>query len=393
MVQGRSHSSLGTCLVGTTKLFSAPVTPRKHEPIGVKTAVEAFRAHLTEISDGTTLECCSVACAFVETLTLGVVRHLPDVQVEARVSRHEESCSLNVHFGSLPIIGEIATRSRIPFDVWIASDLRFSMSKTDPVKLHISGLQMIPLADVRKFRELYRESQEESSVYQYWMNSKDEFPLETSKLRRIIQSLHDQTGFRFLPETQQVITIEGFTKDEDGFKLTGFTFRECGKNVAMTLHEEPIGSAEVARERNEWGKKIFSDPINRKMGEKFSASALALGRLKFGHALGLEGANPSLVMKLFSAATWWGAGSAGWHQFDHTWTCTDHKDSFGSIVEEQGRIIWRLDGDVTPGSNRVTRKSSRGGQIREGSAVPPFFVWVLFFIVPLVSFLATYFFS
>ena len=103
-------------------------------------------------------------------------------------------------------------------------------------------------------------------------------------------------------------------QDEDGFKLTGFTFRECGKNVAMTLHEEPIGSAEVARERNEWGKKIFSDPINRKMGEKFSASALALGRLKFGHALGLEGANPSLVMKLFSAATWWGAGSAG--QYD-----------------------------------------------------------------------------
>jgi hypothetical protein len=359
----------------------------------VKTAVQTFRAHLTEISDGTTLDCCNVACTFVETLTLGVVRHLPDVQVEARVSRHEESCSLNVHFGSLPIIGEIATRSRIPFDVWIASDLRFSVSKSDPVKLNISGLQMVPLADVRKFRELCRESQEQCSVYQVWMNGKDEFPLESSKLRRIIQSLHDQTGFRFLPENQQVITIEGFTKDEDGFKLTGFTFRGSGKNVTMTLHEEPLGTEQDSREKNEWGQKIFSDPVNRKMGEQFSASALALGRLKFGHALGLEGANPSLVMKLFSAATWWGEGSGGWHQFDHTWNCTDHKDAFGSIVEEQGRIIWRLEGDVAPGSNRVARKSSRDGHVREESSVPPFFVWVLFFVVPLASFLATYFFS
>ena len=45
------------------------------------------------------------------------------------------------------------------------------------------------------------------------------------------------------------------------------------------------------------------------------------------------------------------------------------------------RISFLINSDVVQTLPSIPRKSSRGGQIREGSAVPSFFVWVLFFIV------------
>ncbi|CAE8621363.1 unnamed protein product, partial [Polarella glacialis] len=42
--------------------------------------------------------------------------------------------------------------------------------------------------------------------------------------------------------------------------------------------------------------------------------------------------------------------AAGWQANDDTWRCTDRKDLFGRVLEEQGRVVW-----ITPGACAIPR--------------------------------------
>merc|ERR1712107_458057 len=59
-------------------------------------------------------------------------------------------------------------------------------------------------------------------------------------------------------------------------------------------------------------------------------------------AIGREGARPEQIRKLMSAASWWGPGPSGWQKVDYTWLLIDKKDMCGNIMQEQGRLIWRV---------------------------------------------------
>merc|ERR1712129_656322 len=81
----------------------------------------------------------------------------------------------------------------------------------------------------------------------------------------------------------------------------------------------------------------------RARAEKFAPSGINVGALVFGTEVGQPGACPRILSKLLTAAKWYSQGKDGtWHEHDITWNCTDRKDMFGRVTEENGRLIWRL---------------------------------------------------
>jgi hypothetical protein len=341
-------------------------------------SLQTFRATATEITLETSgeagLPLCDAACKLVESLLLGITKHLPNVQADAFIFTPEQSASLDwkgggfehavsiaVRFARVPIVGEIATRSRIPLDLRISEELRFALQPSvdmehgAQVTLWTSGLEMWPLADAKVLRKKMESDlgagYDLKAAYDWWRIHKEQFPLQSSKLRRVVDSLFSQPSAMLYPAWQLHDAFWGFTQADHGLEWKSFEFRTQGTGTSTwisitgdTFPDQAATAEEEATRRRdcEWARTAISKPSNRKGGDLCAASTTALGKMRHDKFLGLQGGKAALITKLFSAADWWGCGESGWTQWDETWLCTDRKNSFGKVVAEQGRVLWRL---------------------------------------------------
>lgn len=354
--------------------------------------VERFRDLATQLTSASSGEAsqaqCDTACRFVEALLLGVAKHLPQVRIEVEILTASGSAPLEWPAGvqgplvSLvarltpgPIIGEMATRSRLPLDVWIDGELRFALQPPQkepcgsPLVLFTSGLQMRALPDAIPLRQQMKAAlgngYDLASAYDWWQTHKEQFPLKTSKLRRVVESFFSQKAKHVTPAVKLHTALWGFTQIDVGIEWTAFEFHinRTGPSpwvtVTASFYDLPSieDDAEVLR-KTEWTLKQMANLTNRKLGETFATSAAHYARMKVDSALGFPGANADKIVKLFSAADWWGPGEDGWSQWDDTWLCTDKKDAFGRMVVEQGRVLWRLASDTQVHSQSQTADCS-----------------------------------
>lgn len=310
---------------------------------------------------------CEAACGLIEAIVRGVDAHLPEVNAEGMVhmdswpgSASQSLLTLVVRFASVPIVGEVATRSRVPMELVIDRDLKFAVQapgvpmQREPLLLRASGLKGQPLADVLKLHaelkeELGDDYRLKKEGFFWWEANKERFPLQDSKFRRIYESLHGSSLGNVMNTDLKVEAFWGYIAEEATYAYNAFAFHvdESSGDITVTAEIErppPRDAAEVEHRRRsfEFWLDNLRNPTNRAFGARFVPSSLNFGKMICDTALGKSGADATKITKLFSHALWWGPGGDGWHQLDHTWQLVDKKDVFGVTVAEQGRIIWTL---------------------------------------------------
>lgn len=293
------------------------------------------------------------ACSLVDGLLSGVQAHLPTLKADVRLTTAEgekTSVALTMRFAKAPVVGDIATRSRVGYQLYLSEELTFSVREQhgDALVLHVCGLAFVPLKEVGELRERLKvvlgKDFSPASTYAWWENHKEEFcPLKSSKLRWVIESI---LGLR---SAQAVTPQKGKEKMLWGMMHTrtlvmeGFSFLEQGKDgVRVTSLARPPSRPAEAEMETTYAELIAAMPAHElSMGEYFMPSSMNWLRLNCSEGLRQPGADPAKIRKLFSAARVWGPGKDGWCQWDDTWLCVDCRDSFGR-VHEQGRTVWRL---------------------------------------------------
>lgn len=318
------------------------------------------------------------ACQLVEAVLLGMQRHLPDVHMNVKLVHGKpggsEVVSLAVNFHDGPLVGEIATRTRIAVGLRVAKELRFAIQRPQPdvsrspLVLRISGLDFPRLPDVVRLREMLEDALKDrwspDSVFRWWKEHKDlEFPLPRSKFHRLVESFLGMRSMQFLPPAIHADIFWGYLHTSD-LCIEAFEFHRDKKGgVTVTVQQKQALTSEEAQARAmnaDIARKMLSE--KRASGEKLCPSAMNVAAMLYGPEVNQPGACLDAIVKLLSAAQWWGHGSEGWQQFDETWLCTDKKDGFGRVVEKQGRIIWRVAGDKRapplPSSSPVVDPSS-----------------------------------
>mmetsp|Transcript_15640 Transcript_15640/g.40283 ORF Transcript_15640/g.40283 Transcript_15640/m.40283 type:complete len:761 (-) Transcript_15640:121-2403(-) len=116
--------------------------------------------------------------------------------------------------------------------------------------------------------------------------------------------------------------------------------------------------------RNALAKTIeestISQPVNRKMAEKFAASATHFVSMRYAKGLGLRLAASEVVLRLFSPCRC-PSTARQWDMLAQEWQKT--KDiTYSCAGESEGRIVWRK-GSVAPGA-------VAGGDVQEGARAP-----------------------
>lgn len=345
----------------------------------------AFRDAATAASRAAGLEAAAplaAACDLVDAILLGVRSHLPGevVDVELGAGGASDLASLAVRFAGGPLIGEFATRSRQPVELHLQRAVSFAIRrpatddfKSEPLVLAVSGIELHVLPEIDALRRRLREDLESypdgwhpRSAGAWWKSKREtEFPIESSKLRRLCDSF---TEVASLPQYFQGMAFWGYLHITSRI-FDSFDFYMEGQEVSATaqtrlLHPEEEALVDV-------GRGLCSDLLSthRSLAEHFAASTVNMGALFEGRAFGQKGANPAKIAKLFSAASRWGPGDDGWHQLDDTWLCVDTKDRWGRVFEEQGRILWHAPGAPRVGDGRTAAKQpqSRRALATQGS--------------------------
>jgi len=304
------------------------------------------------------------ACDLVRALLLGVEEHLPDLRPEIDLREHSpdapgvEMVSLAVNFGAQAVIGEVATPSRCGFEVRMSGSVRFSLQRPAPSKtssqpqltLRVHGLDFDSLLECHAvFKSLEKDLREngglsKESAYEWWTENKDtEYPLESSKFHRMVESLFGQRALQMMPKQIRIDSFWGFLHNP-GCSIQSFTFHADSRSkTTLTARRNPAKSVEEAKLLEtclEVAQRVLKG--NRSAGERFAASVTNFGAMLYGPDMGQSGADAAAIVKLCSAARWWGPGPDGWGKFDQTWGCKDKRNAFGIVVEEQGRLLWRF---------------------------------------------------
>lgn len=307
------------------------------------------------------------ACQLVEALVLGIRAHLPELRAEARREwdgRNSHEASFSVRFiAPAAVIGEIVTRSRVALSVRVAGELHFALrlpqplTEQTPLVLRVDGLEMPALPDAVRARTQLRaelgDRLDPMSAYAWWeLHRHSEFPLPESKFHRVVESLLEQRALKMLGTKVRADSFWGYLHTTD-LCIECFEFlldRRLRGGISVTALERPPRSSIEAEDRakvSEITQRILRN--NRPSADRVAPSAINVGAMLSGTKLGQPGASPAVVAKLLSHARWWGPGDDGWHRHDETWLCTDRKNNLGQAVEQQGRIIWRLEG-TAPGA-------------------------------------------
>lgn len=291
----------------------------------------------------------SAAFNLIESLLQGVVEHLPEAISDAQMG---DGPSLIVQLHS-ELMGEFATRSRMGAQIRLAEELRFILHLPEqfpqtPLIIEVNGLDFPALPGAVELRDRLVDSLgsnfNRASAFQCWQKCKEDFPLQTSKLRRV----HESLAQYYLPQYVAEKAFWGYLNAPPG---------GCSGVHSLEFHQEAENGVTVtARRRQPLGAALqeqmaIIDELcvevllqDRFLGEQFAPSSMNFLAMTHGHAAGQKGADPKKIAKLMSAAKHWGPGTEGWHRFDETWTCTDQKDWFGRTIEEQGRILWHKPG-------------------------------------------------
>merc|ERR1711974_338614 len=100
--------------------------------------------------------------------------------------------------------------------------------------LWTSGVEMQPLPDALVLRRLLKadlgDGYDMKAAFEWWTKNKERhFPLRTSKLRRVVDSLFSQPATKLLPAVQHHVALWSFTHVDHGFELSSFTFTSRGR--------------------------------------------------------------------------------------------------------------------------------------------------------------------
>lgn len=257
----------------------------------------------------------------------------------------------------------------------LAEEVRFALRKADGaerVVLLVSGVCMARLPDLvdiqrAAFTEL-GDKLDKYSLLQWWMQNKDvHAPVEQSKFRRVGESIFSIRAFRALPNSVQAESFWGlFHASDSDLREFMFYFDDAREVRVLAKIAPPKADEEhLWRENAAISRKTLQE--QRETASTFASSAINVGAMLYASEVGQLGAKASIIIKLYSAADWWGEGSSGWQRWDKSWLCTDKKDMLGRIVKPQGRILWRGElGSVTPSVqvNRGRKAGSVNGALK-----------------------------
>lgn len=341
-------------------------------------AVRAFQtsgtALVKEVAGSTAEPLWAAANNFVECLLLGVREHLPDVSADCDLIVEEsglgaESVSLVVRFAKSPIVGQVCTPTRFCFDLHLLEAVKFTLHNkpanvnSDQLVLSVKGMVLAPLVEIPRLRDQAKaelgDKFNKFTAHGYWLRHKDEhYPLQTSKLHRIYESLWGSKAAKMLPGPYKVDFMWGFLLATNMY-LDDFVFNHDPKvKVTVMARMEPCRTQEE-KDLLEISTRVAQENLakNRSAGEFFANSVTNFAAMLHAHTIGQPSANAKAITKLFSAAQWWGPGEHGWHRWEDTWLCRDQKGSFGHVIATQGRMIWQV--HQTGPAQRTAQKPRR----------------------------------
>jgi len=326
------------------------------------------------------------ACALVERLLVGVAEHLPQVRTsfeikvdwnKPRADAEQEMVVLEVRFHTDKVlVGEIATRSRIALCVQLKEKMRFALAKprcdalgVQQLLLFADGWDLPPLPDCVQVRNMLRaelgDGLSPTTAYEWWEEHRHRlFHLRRSKFHRLVESLLEQKALKLLGKSIAVEAFWGYVHTVP-LRIKALEFHidrrlKAGVSVSAQTRQCSTDSEEHHKIAKVTTQKMMLQ--QRARAEKLAPSGINVGAMICGAEVGHPGACPRVLKKLFTAAKWYSHGDDGsWHNFDETWNCTDRKDIFGRVTEENGRLIWRLqDEEVNAGDDLVQREESNG---------------------------------
>lgn len=373
----------GTSSAELANQWSKPLAQEAQPPASSRLpwALQSFRARGLQAvrsgpAGGAAEPLWNAACDIVDALLGGVLAHAPEVIRCVELG----PASLLVRLNEAPLKGEFATRSRMGGELHLHSEVQFSFKPerfpsaealqkgVEPLTLHISGFEILPLPECvalrRRFIGLFGEENfTPQAALSWWETNKDDFPPEHSKLRRIYESFLGKGGL--LPRWAREKGLWGYVNaPPEGDVFESFEFWAASDTgvgaVTVTATLRPVACAKAKLFAAFCQQVLVKD---RTAAERIATSSINYLAMVHARATGLRGACPRKIVKVFSAASHWGPGEDGWHQHDETWLCVDKKDFLGRTLEEQGRTIWR-----------PLRRATRPGTSAAGSfraAAPP----------------------
>jgi len=216
--------------------------------------------------------------------------------------------------------------------------------------LRVKGFSFPALPELAQMREMMQNELGEynkDSALAWWRKHKDaEFPLARSKFHRIWESLWGMKVMQTLPDSKRKDAFWGYlhTVDLDVHAFEFLLDGEGGPQVLAHVRCSRDADADVNRTCEELGRQVLCD--DRAMAEKFAASAANFCALLHARKFGQPSAKVDLIVKLLSAAEWWGPGTSGWQRWDLTWHCTDKVNVVGKVIKAQGRLMWHMEDNV-----------------------------------------------
>lgn len=305
------------------------------------------------------------ACDFIDVILEGVCRHLPSVKMSFAINDRCDPAGVDAGTPALPalevsispagVFGEITTRSRVGINFQLAGLMRFTPQLDDSrwgraLTISVDGLSSKCYEDALFMRaRLEQEVGEDftpAQALRWYHENKDRlFPLESSKMRRFIESVLGRAYSAAIPRNMQRNLIAGFANGRPR-EVVSFAFcAEGAAGVRISATQSAPSNDKEARMDAECARIAFETLSNdRWTAEMLAPSSINFLAMFFGHEQGQPGGDPQKVLKLFTGASSWGPGSSGWQRFDRSWLCQDHTDALGRVVAEQGRLIWHLPG-------------------------------------------------
>eukprot|EP00439_Symbiodinium_sp_Y106_P025533 s1942_g3.t1 len=289
----------------------------------------------------------------MESLLQGVLVHQGDVIRGAEVQeddlcfkalwpemlKHANSQWKKLVRFSEELTGEFATRSRMGAQIRLQREVSFVVKMPEdfvakPLVVEVFGLDFPPLPGAVELREVIvsklGDKFDRAAAFQCWEERKEEFPLESSKLRRV----HESLAQYYLPQFAAEKAFWGYLNAPPGGCCLLGSLQFQVEEEESWRNGQTIFQAQLAIIDELCVEVLLQD---RFLGERFAPSSMNFLAMTHGHAAGQKGADPKKIAKLLSAAETWGPGDSGWTQFDETWTCTDEKDWWGRTIREQGR--------------------------------------------------------
>jgi len=312
------------------------------------------------------------ACGLLQTLLVGPQQHLREVTTKCDVWACDAAsspssprlASFTVRWSHAPLFGEIATRSHLGCEIRFAQEVRFTLmrpadwSDSEPLVVEVEGFDFEALPEIFRIRQHLKSilgaNYDSEHVYQWWLDHvRAEFPLETSKAHRILESVLGLRSSQLaIPRhvkvdavwalvnavSTRLAALEFVGEQRAGLRVTG----RARPPVPPTSEEDLDRCQQIMRQG------LARD---QHVGDVFAPSAFNFMRFLQGHAVGQHAGSVAKLTKLFSAAHTWGPGSDGWHRYDQTWLAVDEKNVFGRTVKENGRILWRVGDTGTAHAN------------------------------------------